>query len=148
MASEGKSKEEILKYLEDMFKHCRIYFAIDTLEYLKKGGRINATAKIVADVLDISPILTIDGGLVVNKSKVRGKKKLPAKITDMVAETINKEKTHKIAIMHANNPEIAQKVKELLIEKTGIEDYDIEILGPTIGIHAGPGAWGVIFQEK
>lgn len=148
MVQEGKTKEEIISYLEDMFAHCKIYFATDTLEYLKKGGRISAAAKIVADVLDISPILAIEGGLVVSKSKVRGRKKLPAKITDIIAEEIDKEKTKKIAIMHANDPAIAEKVRDLLIEKTGIEDYSIEILGPTIGIHAGPGAWGVIFQGK
>jgi len=148
MAKDGKTKEEIVETLEDRLKNQRIYFATDTLEYLQKGGRISATSKVIADVLDISPILTIEDGLVVSKSKVRGKKKLPNKITDMIAETIDKEKTHKIAIMHANDTEIAEKVKSLLIEKTGIEEYEIEILGPTISIHAGPGAWGVIYQEK
>ena len=148
MAKDGKTKEEIVETLEDRFKNQRIYFATDTLEYLQKGGRISATSKVIADVLDISPILTIEDGLVVSKSKVRGKKKLPNKITDMIAETIDKEKTHKFAIMHANDTEIAEKVKSLLIEKTGIEEYEIEILGPTISIHAGPGAWGVIYQEK
>jgi DegV family protein with EDD domain len=148
MAMDGKSKEDIISTLTDRFQNCRIYFATDTLEYLKKGGRISAASKVIADVLDISPILTIEDGLVVSKSKVRGKKKIPAVITDMVAQSIDKDKTLSIGLIHANDPVISNKVIDLLKEKTGIESYCVELLGPTIGIHAGPGAWGVIFQEK
>jgi len=148
MANEGKSKEEIVEFLNDRYAHCKILFGIDTLDYLQKGGRISAKAKILANVLDISPILAIEDGLVMNKEKVRGKKKVVAKITDLVAETISDDKNQTIAIMHANDPEKAEKVKNLLVEKTGITNYVIEILGPTIGIHAGPGAFGVIYQGK
>lgn len=148
MVMDGKGKEEIIATLRDRFENQRIYFATDTLEYLKKGGRISATSKVIADVLDISPILTIEDGLVVSKSKVRGKKKIPSVITDMVAQSIDKDKTHSIGLIHANDPAIANKVIDLLKEKTGIDNYSVELLGPTIGIHAGPGAWGVIFQEK
>ena len=148
MAQEGKGKEEILAFLEDRYSHCKILFGIDTLDYLQKGGRISSQAKIIANVLDINPILAIEGGLVVNKEKIRGKKKLPGKITDLVSEMISDDKEQTIAIMHANCPEKAEKIKELLIEKTGVSNYVIETLGPTIGGHTGPGAFGVIFRGK
>lgn len=148
MAKKGKTKEEILNYLEDSYAHCKILFGIDTLDYLEKGGRISTKAKILANVLDISPILTIEEGLVVGKEKVRGKKKVIGKIADLAAEMINDDKEQTIAIMHANDTEKAEKVKEKLIEKTGVKNYVIECLGPTIGIHAGPGAFGIIFQGK
>lgn len=148
MAQEGKSKDEIIAYLEDRFEHCRVIFAPDTLEYLQKGGRISSKAKILANVLDINPILSIEEGLVMSKEKVRGKKKVIGKVADIVNEMADHGKPQTIAIMHANDPEKAEKVKAALMEKTGFEDYEIAILGPTIGIHAGPGAWGVIFQGK
>ncbi len=148
MAEEGKSADDIVAYLEDMYAHCNVLFCVDTLDYLQKGGRISAGAKIIANVLDINPILAIEDGLVVGKEKVRGKKKVPGKITDIIADTISDDKNQTIAIMHANDYEKALKYKELLIEKTGIENYIIEILGPTIGIHTGPGALGIIFQSK
>ena len=148
MVQDGASKEEIISYLTDSFENCGILFFPETLEYLQKGGRISSGTKVIADILDITPILTIEGGLVTSKDKVRGRKKVFGKIAEMVAEEIDCSKTHKIAIMHGNSFENAEKMKEKLIEKTGISDYDIEILGPTIGIHAGPGAIGVIYQKK
>lgn len=148
MANEGKTKEEIIAYLTERFEKCRILFAPETLEYLQKGGRISPKAKILANVLDITPVLSIEEGLVMSKEKIRGKKKVIGKIADMVNETADHDKKQKIVIMHGNDPEKAQKVKEVLIEKTGFTDYEEHILGPTIGIHAGPGVFGVIFQGK
>lgn len=148
MANEGKSKEEIVSYLEDGFAHTKIFFAPDTLEYLKKGGRISSKAKIIADVLDITPILAIEDGLVMSKDKVRGKKKVMGKIADMVNEIMDKDTSQPFVIMHALDREKAEKFKAVLTEKTGKTDFVIESLGPTIGIHAGPGAYGVIFRGK
>lgn len=148
MANECKTKEEIIAYLTERFEKCTIFFAPETLDYLQKGGRISPKAKILANVLDITPVLAIEEGLVMSKEKVRGKKKVIGKIADMVNETADHDKEQKIVIMHGNDPEKAQKVKQVLIEKTGFTDYEEHILGPTIGIHAGPGAFGVIFQGK
>jgi len=148
MASEGKSADEIVAFLEHKYAHTNVLFSVDTLEYLQKGGRISAGAKIIANVLDINPILAIEGGLVVGKEKVRGKKKVPGKIIDLMTETISDDKDQTIAIMHANDYEKALKYKELITEKTGITNIVIEILGPTIGIHTGPGALGIIYQAK
>ena len=141
-------KQEVRAFLEKAYSECTIYFALDTLDYLQKGGRISSKAKIIANVLDINPILAIEDGLVVNKEKVRGKKKVNGKLTDLVAENISDDKNQTIAIMHANCPEKAEKIKELLIEKTGVSNYVIELLGPTIGVHTGPGAYGIIFRGK
>ncbi len=148
MVQEGKSKEEILSFLEDGFSHTKILFAPATLEYLKKGGRISSKAKILADVLDITPILTIEDGLVMSKDKVRGKKKVMGKIADMVNELMDKDHSQPFVIMHGNDEEKMIKFKEVLTERTGKTDFVIEELGPTIGLHAGPGAFGVIFRGK
>ncbi len=148
MANEGKSKDEIIAYLTENFDKCTIFFMLDTLDYLQKGGRISPKAKILANVLDINPILTIQDGLVMNKEKVRGKKKLIGKISDMVSELIDSEKPHTIAIVHSEALETAEKLRDAITDKTGVTEYAIETLGPTIGIHTGPGAVGVIFQGK
>lgn len=148
MANDGKSKEEIISYLEDGFSKTKIYFAPDTLDYLKKGGRISSKAKIIADVLDITPILAIEDGLVMSKEKVRGKKKVMGKIADLVAENMDTESDQPFVVMHALDNEKAEKLKAVLMEKTGKTDFVTEVLGPTIGIHAGPGAFGVIFRGK
>jgi len=148
MAEDGKTKDEIVAYLTECFEKCTIFFTLETLDYLQKGGRISPKAKILANVLDINPILAIEEGLVMNKEKVRGKKKVPGKIADMVNELIDRDKVQKIAILHSEDLEKAEMMKQTLTEKTGFEEFEIEILGPTIGIHTGPGALGIIFQGK
>ncbi len=148
MANDGKTKEEIISYLEDGFSKTKIFFAPDTLDYLKKGGRISSKAKIIADVLDITPILSIEEGLVMSKDKVRGRKKVMGKIADMVNDAMDKDTDQPFVIMHALDSEKAEKFRDILIEKTGKTNFVIEVLGPTIGIHAGPGAFGVIFRGK
>ena len=148
MANDGKTKEEIIAYLEEGFSKTKIFFAPDTLEYLKKGGRISSKAKIIADVLDITPILAIEDGLVMSKEKVRGKKKVMGKIADLVAENMDTESDQPFVVMHALDSEKAEKLKAVLEEKTGKTNFVTEVLGPTIGVHAGPGAFGVIFRGK
>ena len=137
-----------IEFLNDRYSHCKILFGIDTLDYLEKGGRISSKAKIIADVLDITPILAIEDGLVMSKEKVRGKKKVMGKIADLVAENMDTESDQPFVVMHALDNEKAEKLKAVLEEKTGKTDFVTEILGPTIGIHAGPGAFGVIFRGK
>lgn len=148
MASEGKSAEEILDMLDKKIKNVEVLFSVSTLDYLQKGGRISSTAKIIANVLDISPILAVEGGLVVSKEKVRGSKKVIGKIASMVAENALDDAQQKIYILHGDDIDKANKLMEKIKEITPFTNFETEIIGPCIGIHAGPGAFGVIYQKK
>ena len=148
MAADGASKEEIVDMLEDRFSRTNILFAVDTLEYLKKGGRISSTAKIVADILDITPILTIEDGLVVSRDKIRGKKKIIPKMLEILNNEADHDSQDPIMIIHGNNPEKAQFMKEKLLEKTDFTDTVFAEVGPCIGIHTGPGAHAYIYLRK
>lgn len=148
MAESGASKEEILEMLEDRFKRTKAVFAVDTLHYLQKGGRISSTAKIVADVLDITPILTIEDGLVVSRDKIRGKKKIIPKMLDILTQEADPDSEDPIIIVHGNDIEKAEFMKEKLLEKTSFTNTVFSEVGPCIGIHTGPGAHAYIYLTK
>lgn len=148
MASEGKSADEILKMLEEKIYNVGVIFSVETLDYLQKGGRISSTSKIIANVLDISPILAVEGGLVVSKEKVRGSKKVLSKLVDIVKNDALEDPNQKIYVLHGNKVETAEKLIDKLKEATDFVNFEIADIGPCIGIHAGPGAFGIIYQKK
>ena len=148
MAAEGKSAEEILKMLEEKIYNVGILFSVATLDYLQKGGRISSASKLIANVLDISPILAVEGGLVVSKEKVRGSKKLISKMVQMLNDDALDDPNQKIYILHGNSPDTAQKLIDKIKENTDFVNFELADIGPCIGIHAGPGAFGVIYQKK
>ena len=148
MASNGKSADEILKMLDEKIHSTDIILNVPSLDYLQRGGRISSTTKIIANVLDINPILAIEGGLVVSRSKVRGSKKVIGKMVDMVNENSNGDYDQTICVLHGNAPETAQKIIEKFKEKTQFKNFICEMIGPCIGTHTGPGVFGIIYQKK
>lgn len=148
MADAGCGVDEIVAMLKDRFARTEIILSVESLDYLQKGGRISPAAKILANVLDISPILTIEDGLVMNRDKVRGRKKIIAKMVDIVNENADHDCGQKIIIMQGNVPEKAEKMRETLLERTDFKDTVTAEIGPCIGTHTGPGAFAFVYLKK
>lgn len=142
----GATADEVVKYLEECTQNTEIMLTVDNLEYLQRGGRIKSSAKIIANVLDLHPILYTEDGLIMSYSKVRGTKKLVEKLTDIVAERIGD--CHKIGVMNADCPEANDKLKESLLSKIPDAQFLEGCVGSCIGVHAGPGAFGLIYMKK
>jgi len=143
---QGATKDEIVSYLESCTKQTEIMLTVDSLEYLQRGGRIKSSAKIIANVLDLHPILYTEDGLIMSFSKVRGAKKLIEKLADIVAERIGD--CHKMGVLHADSPETIEKLKEALLTRIPDASFLNGEVGSCIGVHAGPGAFGVIYMKK
>lgn len=142
-AREGKSKEEILALIERLRRETTIYFMVDTLECLQKGGRIGKAAGLLGTLLNIKPILCIDEeGEVATVDKVRGQKRAMARIMELLKERylgpVN------VTIAHADSPESAQEWGALVQENMQVNTLNYNRIGPVIGAHAGIGAIGVI----
>lgn len=148
MASNGKSCDEILNMLKEKIYSTDVIFNVKTLDYLQKGGRISPTAKIIASVLDISPILTIKDGLVVSRDKVRGSKKIISKMIDIIKENVSDDLEQTICVMHGNDIKRADDFINAMKEKTDFKNFKIVDVGPCVGIHAGPGVLGVSYLKK
>lgn len=143
-ARAGKSAEEILELLQKLRRETRLYFIVDTLEYLQKGGRIGKAAALVGSLLNLKPILTIDdGGEVAPVDKIRGSKKAQARIIELLKKDFDGV-TVDICIAHSVARERAEELFALVSGALQVRNHTYTELGPVIGTHVGPGTLAVI----
>lgn len=148
MARDGATKEEILAFLKERFENDKVYFIVDDLKFLQKGGRIKATTMVISKVLDIKPILYTNDGLVEAFAKVRGMKKAVAKLVDLVEENIEDKENSTVYVMHGNAPDKAEMTAKMIKERIPSLKIVFNDVGPIIACHAGPGVFGVYFRHK
>ena len=142
LIKEGKSFEEIVKEIPEIRKRVIGYFTINTLEYLKKGGRIGRLAGTVGELLNLKPIITTDeDGVFYNVVKVRGRKQSLSKMTELLKEYLAKGKCE-VAVLHAGCEDEAIKYMNSLKDLTNVVSIKIAEISPALGIHGGPGLIG------
>ena len=142
LIKEGKSFEEIIKEIPEIRKRVIGYFTINTLEYLKKGGRIGRLAGTVGELLNLKPIITTDeDGVYYNVAKVRGRKQSLSKMTELLKEYLAKGKCE-VAVLHAGCEDEAIKYMNSLKDLTNVVSIKIAEISPALGIHGGPGLIG------
>lgn len=139
---EGKSYEDIVKEIPEIRKRVIGYFTINTLEYLKKGGRIGRLAGTVGELLNLKPIITTDeDGIYYNVAKVRGRKQSLSKMTELLKGYLDKGKCE-VAILHAGCEDEAVKYMNSIKDLSNIVSIKIAEISPALGIHGGPGLIG------
>ncbi|MFQ9514331.1 MAG: DegV family protein [Eubacterium sp.] len=151
MAAQGTTAEEIKKKLEEDAYNSSIYIAVDTLEYLKKGGRVTAAGAAIGAVLNIKPVLTIQGEKLDAFAKVRGMKKAEIKMLDSIEDDLNNRfgdvDRDRIRIGAAGTflkEEDAKQWHEMVKERfAGIKDVYYDPLSFSVGCHVGPDAIGI-----
>ena len=146
-AKEGKTAAEIMAEMEGLTSRVRICAGIETLEYLKKGGRLSGTAAALGTMLNIRPLMGILDGKVLMLGKARGNKKMYAQLKQMVEEE-GIDDDYPVLLGHAQSMENYEKFKEAcgdLIEGR-IQLYGD--IGCVVGAHAGPGIVGIAFIKK
>lgn len=143
----GASVEEALAVGERVMEELQVYFVVDTLEYLRRNGRIGAAAAMVGSLLNIKPVLTLANGIVTPFDKVRGKARAINRICDLFAEYVKARPNQKIraALVHANCQDEAEQIAEKLKAEFGIEDMLFGLIGPTVGVHVGPGTIALLW---
>lgn len=147
--NEGASIEENAAYMESLVpQHC-IWFTVDDLEYLKRGGRVSPLVAFAGGVLGIKPVLQMDNeGHLVKVSTARGRKKAIEALVEKYAELSYEEKNTPIFISHAEAENDAKQLADILTQRHGVEVTLITEIGPVIGSHAGPGALALFFIGK
>lgn len=146
LRKEGKSFEETVKFVtENCTKVCH-WFTVDDLSQLKRGGRLTGFEAAVGTALKIKPVLSInqEGKLTV-VNKVRGTKKgldyLKERLADDGIDTANQT----VMVGHADAPEVAERLKEMLLSEGLVKDVIISNVGPIIGTHVGRGMFALTF---
>ena len=120
-----------------------IFFMVDTLKYLHKGGRIGGASRYLGGALDIKPILYLNQeGKIDALEKVRTKKKALQRLMDLAVEKADGKKAY-VGIIHAQAPAEAEAVQKALSERIDAAEMEIYELSPVIGTHVGPGTIGI-----
>ena len=148
MIKEGKSIEEVFKALDEIKEKSVLMFSVDTLEYLKKGGRISSTKATVGSLLNIKPILEVKDGLVSQVGQVRGKKNVLNKMVEYVKERLGDDiEQEEIYIGYSDDLKEREKLTEIAKEVFKPKKIGYFLVGTCIGAHSGPGV-GVILVFK
>lgn len=142
----GASLEENADYIEALVDHHCIWFTVDDLEYLKRGGRVSPAVAFVGGLLGIKPVLQMDDeGHLIKVSTARGRKKALEALADKYGELSYEKKDTPIFISHSDYPEGAQLLAKLLKDRYQAETTLITDIGPIIGSHCGPGTIALFF---
>ena len=145
MAKAGESADEIVAKLNDMIPRGRLYFVVDTLEYLAKGGRIGGAKKLLAELLEIKPILQVKDGQVEPFEQQRTKKRALARLVEVVAEQCKGGADAHLCVLQVEAEKEAESLVAELHTKVDVPNIPIYELPPAIVVHAGPKAMGVGF---
>jgi DegV family protein with EDD domain len=138
-AQDGDDLETITRAAEDQARRTRLFGALDTLEHLRRGGRIGAAQALLGGMLSIKPVIEVRDGAVAEAGKVRTRSKSLKLLADKVAAATAPEQ---IFVFDAQAPDIDEMV-ELLAPTVSRDQIEFGTIGPVIGTHAGPRTIGV-----
>ena len=145
MARAGKCAEEIVAKLNELIPRGRLYFVVDTLEYLAKGGRIGGAKKLLAELLEIKPILQVKDGQVESFEQQRTKKRALARLVEVAAESCKGGENAHLCVLQVAAEKEAQALVEQLRNRIPVSYIPVYELPPAIVVHSGPQAMGVGF---
>lgn len=146
LADQGMSGQEILNELMEKRRKVRLYAIVDTLEYLKKGGRLSSTVAFVGGLLNLKPIICVDEeGVIQVPGKARGLKNAFTQLCELSSQYGGPDRT--MPIMLGYTGESDENLRKYMEENTQMWDPDTEtsIVGSAIGVHVGPGAVATAF---
>lgn len=145
-ASSGKSLDEVVDIANNVINNSKFIFVPDTLEYLKKGGRIGGAAALFGSLLQIRPILTVEDGKTTVFTKVRTKKKSIDKIVLTILEQNKKSPIKGLIVHHINCENEGLELANRLKTELNLPEVKVQSIGPIIGLHVGPGSIGVAYH--
>ncbi len=142
----GASIDEVAAFVESLIPRMGIWFTVDDLVYLKRGGRVSPTAAFVGNLLGIKPVLYMDdAGHLIPVSKVRGRRAAINAMADKYTEMAAVKESGSVFISHGDCIADAELLASILKERHGIEVEIITDVGPVIGAHSGPGTLALFF---
>jgi DegV family protein with EDD domain len=147
LIADGKTFEEIISSLPSLRKCVHTYFTLNTLEYLKKGGRIGRVAGTIGELLNLKPIVFVgDDGVYQTYAKARGRKQSLNKLKELIEEYLSKKRCN-VWIIEGNAIEESQNLLNSLKGNENVNEIFIATVGPALGVHTGPGLLGFIIEE-
>ncbi len=144
---QGATMDELDAYLDELIPHATMYFMVEDLTYLYRGGRISGTSKVAGNLLGLKPVVYVNSeGKLVTVAKPKGTKKGLATLRGYLKQKGKEIDKYKIFVIHADSLPAAQSFADGLREEFAGIDVEIQPIGPVIGSHCGPGTIGIIFH--
>ena len=147
---QGRSMEEVAQWVLDNRMRAQAWMTVGDLKYLARGGRISPTSAVFGTMLDIKPIICMGkGGKMDAVDKVRGRRKTLKAIVERTAENIEHPEDQTLIILHGDVIDDAEELASMLRARIpNLRDIRIQIVGPVIGSHCGPGTLASVFMGK
>ncbi len=145
LGEEGVSAAEIARVLEQRTSDVGVYVALDTLEYLKRGGRISGTRAAIGTMLSIKPIITVTGGVVETAGQVRSR----FAARERVLELLTAKPLERASVLHSTNADVGE-FHDRFLARSGLDPSRVQtmLIGPSIGPHLGPGCVGAVILYR
>jgi DegV family protein with EDD domain len=142
----GASLKECADLAQKAHEKTGIYFAVDTLEFLHRGGRIGGAQRFIGSALNLKPILALKEGKVEGVERIRAKSKAHDRMLELVAEQVKGKSNIRIATLHANALEDAKSLLDRAANMINPVETILSELSPVVGTHTGPGTIGLAFS--
>ncbi len=145
-AQAGANLAECLKLAEEARKHTGVYFVVDTLEFLRRGGRIGGAQAMLGSALNLKPLLELRDGRIESIEKVRTKGKAINRMIELIIERTAGRDPIRLATLHANAESEAKSALEAAAAQVHPIEQVLASVSPVIGTHAGPGTVGLAYM--
>ena len=142
----GASLKEAIALAEKSHEYTGVFFAVDTLEFLHRGGRIGGAQRFIGSALNLKPILAIQNGKVEGIERIRTKSKAQDRVLELVIEKVARRSPVRLATLHANAAEEAKALLARAEQALKPVESILTEVSPTVGTHAGPGTVGLAFM--
>ena len=150
LGESGWSGKRIVAELNRVRGQAGMLLTVDQYDHLLRSGRVSRGKAWLAGMLDVKPILTLDvEGKVVPLERVRGRDKVEARVLALLDQRLSpRPRVVRFGIAHADAPEVAQRIRAVLVEKYRPKDCYVALATGVLGTHVGPGAWGIFYQVE
>jgi len=145
-AEAGESLEACLQLAEQARNQTGVMFVVETLEYLRRGGRIGGAQAMLGTILNVKPLLQMHDGQIEAVEKIRTKKKALGRMLDLLEDHISGHTPIRLATVHANAESEAIALLETARQRFNPAESLVSPLSPVIGTHAGPGTVALAFM--
>ncbi len=147
--ADGMNLEENLQWLRQHQENVNVFFAVNNLDHLRRGGRISPTVAMVGKLLDVKPMLRVNpNGAIEPIEKVKGRKKALRALLSKVENNIINAQDQTLIVMHGDCLEDANRLAEMVRIRIPVKDVEIWPVGPVVGTHSGPDVIAVAFMGK
>ncbi|GAB6098527.1 DegV family protein [Halanaerocella petrolearia] len=143
----GANLQEIIKFIDQLQEKVQLYFTVEKLDYLEKGGRIGKAASFLGNLFRIRPLLTLEEGEVTPYKKIRGEKRLYNSFKQVIEQELSNKEGRKLVVLYGKYQDKADKLKQILIKEFSWQEVEMAQFGSVIGSHVGPTPFGVAFYK-